>query len=408
MSLASQLGLLASRLGVEFKAVRSEIAAAASSPKPTRRACITFGGGYAGGGAGAFDVQQRLPFQLPVNVTRWRVKVANQTRAGVVMTTPWTLQSIYAGAVAPVTGTARPTASFAATPTQVFAGPAAVPTDGSDFVTPWYTTPLSADVLNQISVAITSVNTGNGETCTTRTSSWSSLSGGTTYAGTIAGSGLGAGTTLLDWRIEYEYVGRELVGLAIGDSIVEGQNGLDGASGAARIVHLHETWPGIMAQRNRTNVVNMAQAGSTTQNWTSLTSRYWTAFDVAGYAPDYATIALGTNDLVANRTLAAIQSDYATVIRNVQSFGIKQIFVCPLIPVAFASGGTQETTRQSLNTWLSGLPLGVEGFLDMDYVIRNPATPNTSLAEAVGTDNTHPYARGYQRMGAVGQVEQNP
>lgn len=304
----------------------------------TRRVTAPLGSTSGTLAATALDRCQRTIVTLPVPVTRWRLKIANWNILGnTALTTPISGTGIYYGTPAGVVTTGstnRWNGDFASAPTQA-AGAFTVPTDGTDYVSPWISTPLAAKTPLLLSIGFTTPATGTGvstgsgcQIAGLNTAGASGRAGDTVISGTTGYFAPTAGA-YFDIRVEYEFVGTAPIGVFIGDSITEGTS--DGDVFRVQQGCLpHETWPGAAGMQGNYATINLGTASANLAAFDSAAKRTWARADLATTVPDFAVVALGTNNIGAAYTgnIAA----YVALFQLIKSMGIKRIFVSTLIP----------------------------------------------------------------------------
>jgi len=73
-------------------------------------------------------------------------------------------------------------------------------------------------------------------------------------------------------------------------------------------------------------------------------------------------------------------------------------FVGTTIPGYYTAEG--EVKRQAVNAFIRTTPL-IDGFIDFDATIRDPANPTVMLAKYDSGDRLHPNDAGYEAMAAA-------
>lgn len=379
-------------------ATTTDLAAKVDKPG-TKRVTLSLGAPVASTGTQAADWTLRFPIELPVAATRWRLRVSNVRYDGTVFTMPGTIVGAAVGTSAYASATGRPGPSFTAAPTNLptLAG-LAIPTDGTELVTPWVTdggTYFGKHQLAMLSIGLQTVATGTGAAqgpifyCY---QDWGA-GGSSRYASTALGGSIGNGS-MYDIRFEYEFVGANPVGLFVGDSLTEGYNA------DAKPTFVHESYPGAYGLARDIAWINAGYYGlSASQGFGTPTSRIYTRFDLSTTPPDFAVLMIGSNDIAGGNSAATLQTNIAAAINALRALGIKRVYLGTIPPRAFAAG--PEAVRVAVNAWIGGLPRGVDGVFDFDKAVRNPATPASMEADAASTDGVHPLRIGYQRMAAA-------
>jgi lysophospholipase L1-like esterase len=302
--------------------------------------------------------------------------------------------------------------AFNASTMVVPATSAAIPTDGT-----WYTSPWITDSAQQFKASTEHLLTAGYDTGT-----GSAVSGIPRGAGfcfhlggdpaTTNGYTSGAATlisaTIFEWAIEYESTEIDRVILVLGDSITQavGQSSSTVTTGQPR----YRAWPDLWALRNRTAVVSIGISGSMTGDWITDNTARWLRYDAAGMTFDAAILALGANDLNAATPVAltGYQANVTTVlgILKARIGDGKPIYMSNVTPrgldnTTLYSGVTREALRGQYNRWIGLGVRYVRGVLDMDKVVRDPATPSqiTAVYNADGaTTQAHMSREGYFAM----------
>lgn len=390
---------------------------------PTKRA-TQYLCGDGGNTATWSDVCWRGAVQLPVTTTRWRFRTKNWNR-GAGTLNPGTLNytGLYQGT--PVVAGGQWTGDFTGAPTQIL--PAFIPpTDGSEYISPWVTatsfqfTRYTSKFLSfgytssavQVNVSFNSSWFGYG---TSGTLASTSSSAATLVAGTGGGKTNNYG--VVDTIIEYEFVGTNLVGFFVGDSITSGYagNATTLAGVVANSCGPQNAWPELAAMRSGFAAVNGGIGGDSATNWGSSSNQRYTRFDLTTTVPDFACVFFGANEAVGSRTLSNYQGDIAAVVTALQALSVNRIYVCTTLPNSSLSVSA-EAIRQSYNTWLRQGVVNTSAIIDFASIIEAPTTSKASLnvttPVAAAQDppqsqpnlyylqltTAHPNPSGYQRM----------
>lgn len=335
------------------------------------------------------SVNQRYFVRPTVRVKRWRIKLANYDVKNSVAGTAMNGASIYFG---PGTTDANgDTGNFATAPQALVTSAFTIPGDGSYYVSPWFSAPMDAGTNYVISVGFSA----GAATPIFRGYNTSAIGFGGTAGATHAGDQAPNLTrfifSFLDAIIEYD-TNAPGVGVFIGDSLTECYGG-DATWGMLPYM----AWANVAAASHTQSAIINAITGSQTSDWISGTGNKWSRLDFATYAPNYAVVALGSNDAAASVSLATYQSNMATIVNTLRNtYGISRIYLATVMPRSLAAG--PEAIRQSYNTWLRSLPLGATGVFDFDAIVRDPAAQDTLLATYRFTDNVHLTRAGYAAL----------
>jgi len=321
--------------------------AGASNPLTKRATHVLGASTLVQSGATVTDWNQRTVVVVPVPTVRWRLRVANHnTLNNVVNTTPVSVTGVYLGT--PLFSTTNNGKRFngdsSTGMTSALPG-FAVPIDGTTYTSAWITDStiqFGPKEQRLLSLGVLSTTGGSGIGCDSAlqsalvaTSGASGRAGDQVIVGTTGyvapGSrGISLPQWLLDVQIEYEFVGPNEVGLFVGDSITAGIGG--GDNSATNVGALsHETFPGAAALRSRFAFINLGVPSAGFTAFADLTTIAFNRVNLTTTIPDFAVIALGTNQLQFYTTE---QANYATLIDTVASIGIprNRIYVTTIMP----------------------------------------------------------------------------
>jgi hypothetical protein len=233
----------------------------------TRRAQFAWGGaGDTINAIGALtDAHQRLPVQLPVATTRWRLRMRNAKADGTSVAGAINVTGVYVGQAAKNATTGLPTGAFTATPGQALGAFSTAADGASETVTAWVTD--SALQLNANTMHIVAMGWTTSATQTARGTGliwYTSGAGKNADAATASPSLSTASNVQLGYiALEYEFSGSQRVGIALGDSLTEGY-------GAATNTILNAgTWHQRFSQRTGIPMCSSGVFGSQTSAWTS-------------------------------------------------------------------------------------------------------------------------------------------
>lgn len=368
------------------------------------------------GGGTVVDYNTRSLVQLPVDTTRWRLRVASTSAlSGTVLTGIWNCTGVWVGTPL-YSATGLPwQRAFASTPSQALSSFSTVG-DGTEFVSSWVT----GSALQFKKGVPTGISYGLNATAPI-TLLYSSR--GATYGSTVAGnassaagnaaipSGSGVGLNnlvVLDIRIEYEFAttvqGGVAVGAFIGDSITSGWSSDTSTPGATPPVlsgaEPHQTWPGAAGMRNGFAWINMGVGSTTAAQWSSGSGWRWARCDLTTNIADFGVISLCTNDVVANATESNMETNIQSCVAVLRSLGINEIYLGTMI--ARGLSGAQETARADVNNWMRNMPCGIAGVFDFDKATYLQATPTVLEPDFLGSQSyPHPNRAGYQQMSTV-------
>lgn len=357
----------------------------------TKKAAFSFGGSGTNGTTTSFDdTVQRLPLRIPVTSARWRMHVSNRDyRNGGGYAGPINGLGCWVGEHA-LDANGDWTGGFVeAAPAQAFGAWTVGAAASSEFISAWVTDPAHQLVAHRPQLLSLGWTTPVGTTKVRGIGAQYVAQGVSGQAGrqaAFAGSFL-SNTALLDVWVEYEAATANPVALVLGDSLSEGNSSGRGPLGS---------WPFQHSMLNGDLFVSNAYTGSTTANFTDPAATKWTRFD--GIAPDYAVVAVGSNDVSSAVALATIQANLRTIYANLRTkYGRAfPIYVATIAPRGFT--GATETTRVDLNKWLRNLPAGVAGCFDFDKAVQSPTDATILDPEFNSGDGIHMTVSGYGRL----------
>lgn len=379
-------------------AIAAEVARAngAYASLVTRRAAHSLSMGGTNTSNSQSSVNQRYFVRLPVTTTRWRLRLANYDCKNSVAGTALTGSGAYLGEHARgALGVA--TGNFTAAPTEVIASGFTIPGDGTQYVSGWITDAAKQFTAGRDYVLSVGMSSG-GAVAIFRGYGQSALGfGGAQGATHVADQTPNLtlfGFAFLDAVIEYEVVGSDRpVGLFIGDSLTEGYMNPATAAAAGSP---HQTWAQIAALRNAAPAVVNGIAGAVVSTWSPGTGLRWTRVPLADIAPDYAVIALGSNDAAAGTPLATFQTNMETLVNLLRNtYGIRRISLGTIMPRGLT---TNEAIRTSYNAWIRSLPLNATDVFDFDRHVRDGVAPSTLDAAFNSGDGIHVNIAGHARM----------
>ncbi|WP_280455565.1 SGNH/GDSL hydrolase family protein [Nocardia brasiliensis] len=348
------------------------------------------GGSVATSLSSATAGSDRFVVKLPLNATRWRIKLRNYDYNQTAKTAA-TLKKLVVGKHSrATTGTALETGSFVSNAaTTIVSTDQTIPGNGTWYTSPWVT--AAGDVFEDgveflvgfgwtISPS-TVVQCGAG-----RSWHWTNSTSGTDP--TVAGSGATQTYIPFDWVIEYEVTTRHKVTLVIGDSISEGILGSNSAL-ASTSLWRNPFW--LWADRTDRLIVNLSLAGVGLTHFatTPSTNYLWTRQDLStsNYTIDEVVISAGSNDFSpAGRSLAQMQADTLTIVSHLRTtLGITApIYLATII----ARGSTNDSVRLSWNEWVSQIPTFAADVIDFDGALRGTTAQN--LVDQYNPDSIHP------------------
>ena len=380
----SQVTGLASDLAAKAPLKNSGISyVSGASPANTRRSTLSFGAPTVAPTSGWQDICSRVSFTLPVTPTRCRLRITNSSvLAGTTTSQSVAITGVYWGT--PAGSEATWAGDFTATPTTI-AGLNTTQDLSTELVTSWFTPPASAvaNAFQAISIGYTSANDSKVNIAGAPGWSWHGTTGTgcAAAAGNAAVPGVGTQTAYFlpfDIRMEFEFVGSNQIGLFIGDSLTNGY--IANPTGVGKMGP-DSTWPQMAANRMGALAINAGVNGSTTSGWTSSTSTAWTRFDLSTCVPDFAVVSLGINQLNSGQYLPNYQADILTIVSNLQTLGIKRIYLTTTPPYTGLAGSNKQAIQAGiLKATINAGSLGT-------VTIVGPVTGTTAQGGPPGAGN---------------------
>jgi len=345
---------------------------------------------------GPIDAGMRLPFELGVPATQFRVHLRNwQFNSEEVFDSPVTITGMAVGEqsespVGTTGGAADGTVTslsgeFAGTPIGI-AGAANLSAEG--FVTNWIDPSrfeLHAGTSYLLAVGFTAP--AGARLASSQALSWLDTDGASGLIATPGVLGAAGPHSYFDVWIEYGFEGDAPLLVSVGHSL--------NAPGSIRTdlfpTRGEETaWPQQWALSNDAVAVSFASPGAETTVFAPGNSK-WQQF--GELQPDIVTVWTASNDIAHGRPLADIQRDWTAVLAGVRARWPEAQVLAMTEPPRHLTGEA-EATRLAWNAWLALVPAGVDRVLDADFALRDPAQPS-ELRPDVDADGTHFSARGH-------------
>ncbi|WP_418345289.1 SGNH/GDSL hydrolase family protein [Rhodococcus pyridinivorans] len=338
----------------------------------------------------------RIPVKLFAPTKRWRIRMRNYDMTG-------TSKSALTGKGI-VFGRHGTNGNFqGSTASTIVSGDFSIPGTGGFYASPWVTEPglqFEAGVEYLIgtgyTMSFTSMQTTIGKCWR-----WSSAANAISPSST--GGSIPAGIPL-DFVLEYEVSAstHDSAWLVVGDSIFEGVQGPQGTSSSSITpTEIHKSPAQLWAESRGLLVDNLSMAGMSAAVFaTSSFTEFWSRQDLASGLLSGALVTLGSNDAFGNRTLEEYQADMATIVAKIRTIIGENapIYLATIIP-RNALTSAQNSMRTSANAWIRTNPLGVDGHVDLDAVMRNSSSPNT-LQATLTCDQIHPSYAGASAIAA--------
>jgi lysophospholipase L1-like esterase len=188
--------------------------------------------------------------------------------------------------------------------------------------------------------------------------------------------------------------------MAFGDSITDGRGSTTNGN---------NRWPDFLARRLQANsatvnsgVVNQGIGGNAVYGGLGPSGLSRFTHDVVQQrTPRWVIILEGVNDIggsSSQQVATDLITAYQTMINRAHAAGIKA-YGAPILPFGGSSYDTtgHQTARQTVNNWIrtSGK---WDAVIDLDAVVRDPASPNKLRSTYDSGDHLHLNPTGYQAM----------
>ncbi|PWW50277.1 SGNH/GDSL hydrolase family protein [Actinokineospora spheciospongiae] len=384
-----------------------------------RRSTLTFGSPnrppLAALASGAYQVTARMMQDSAITPTRYRLLYANvDSQSGVYAGTPLTLATAYVGTPAFDDPNYRGKwlGNFAAPPVQVYAGGGAVPTAGptADLVTPWITNAgeITAGKPFVVSLGLIPGSGGAGVVVSDCFGAVVATPTAANQAGVVApADGYAFAGGLGDLRVQMEGPadpGADLIVVGVGASGDSGYTAGNPAAGIRALADPPDAWLSAATRRAGRQVINLAANGSSLTDWTNPDGRIYTRVDLTTTVPDLAIIGtMVANDCQIGRDVGDILDDYAAVVDVLRGMGIPRVVGCTIPPAALA--GSEEDVRREFNGVLgSGTLFALDGVIDLDAAVRDPANVAVMQADLLSVDGLHPLIRGHMVLASAARI----
>lgn len=421
MSLATQLTAAFQRVALEIKNNKAEVgpaidakivaatpaiqdmidAAVEQRPMITRR--ITYGAGGQGNSvspAQTFTQRGlRIPVQLPCDTTRWRFRAWNM---------PYTASL---SAQATMTGKGM-VIGDAEIPEQLFSGnfkagatistlisgdftiPGTVPTGGDWYNSGIYFSPWFDQPAQQFLEGIPRI-LGTGVVLGSSASNLSMEQQALYFATATDGVDSSKvnptnGPLPFSMVIEYETVTDKEVMVLFGDSIPTGIMGYKGSAQASYTpVPTFWNYPNRWAKDNNVIVQQVGFSGLAAVNFTTantVPAQLFNKNDLVSPGFEIIGIALGSNDAASSQTVVNYQAAIKSIVDTIRPLADPDAELWYVNSTPRALGTTPESLRVTYNDWLSMLPYGAKGVIDMDGSFSNGTT---GLKSSLSMDGIH-------------------
>lgn len=344
------------------------------SPSSLKRVPLILTAATATGESTATGGSVRFPLRFGAPITRWRVHVRNYNYAsGKTFTSGGRTSAVWFGRGKGPAYTDNPA---------LVAAPLDIPTDGSDAVTEWISTPIEPNTDYLISIgwltadATPKVQTAGGGWVAPRSADVNSKSG-TEFTSTF--------WMPFDWWIEAETAATTPTIAAYGDSITTG-------TGTDQIVNT--SWLSQLARKFGALPIHYSYPGSGMSVWLSADDQKWHRWEDLPPA-DSVIHFMGQNDLGSASSAAVMKQRFETTLPLIRQHISPNVYVATITPHA-AKTDAQDAIRREHATYLRSLPLGVRDVFDFAAAVSSDdiALKPEYRGGPAGTDELHPNAAG--------------
>lgn len=339
----------------------------------------------------------RIPVKLFADTTRWRIRAWNNNYADPLVSRPnGTGKGIVIADSEDYYTLPKGLFKTGAPVTTLVAGdyviPGAAPVGGDFYNSNVYTSPWFTDPAAQFKDGVERViGTGivmSGNTAMSQIEQlalWSSVA---TDGVDPTKTSFAAGLIPFSFFIEYETITDKEVAIVFGDSIPTGIMGYKGAAQASHIpVPTYWNYPNRWGASNNVLVQQSGFSGLAANNYgSSFASQLFGRFDFTTPEFDIVIVQLGSNDAAASVVVSTYQDSIKAILDFIRPKAAPnaEAWVLNIAPRALAA--SPETFRVTYNDWLSMLPFGITGVVDMDGAFSNGTT---GLKSSLSMDGIH-------------------
>ncbi len=317
----------------------------------------------------------RYPFQIPVAAQRFRVHFGNRNdRTGTLYPGAVSFTGLWLGEAAYTAGEMN---GAMATAPAALEGAFVTPSNGSEWVSPWY----DRDVADGVNYLLSAGYTNAGGQTNHAGQGGAFVSTNPADASVLAPALSRVQQAPFDVWIEFEIPDDVPIIAALGDSLT---------AGTAATLPVHDSWPMPYAAMHKVWPAHFAHHGSDMAGWTSGDDWRWTKYGDIDY--DAVIWALGGNDISGGIDLATAQARFAALHPKVVNFLSSRIFLATIMPRNNWSPAI-EAIRVAYNEWLFQRPLGAEAVVDFAKSVE--ASVGVLRADYVSGDGVHLKTIGY-------------
>lgn len=339
----------------------------------------------------------RIPLKFSTSVPKWRIHLRNANpRTGRVFTGAVPIDGIWIGVHdrSSVTYTLNPNKNtggkYLGAPTKIVEA-FTTPTDGSEWVSDWFTTEIGDGTERLLEIAYSNVPSGTSITRQLGGSYYvgAGHAGDATYAG-----GWVEGDTPFDIWIEAEVPASTPVLAVYGDSLSSGVRAERPVADSPLSLYTftHNALP-----------VHYSASGDTMTSWNTVGDAGWKVnrWDNLSKA-DGLLFSMGSNDVFANVTLSGMKSRFADSL-TLMSKRIKDgapVYLSTILPRTNKTDSatvTSEAVRREYNSWLKAQE-GVGSIKDVIDIVPAVSDDDETLKTAYDADGVHLYTPGYKAI----------
>lgn len=324
-----------------------------------------------GGGIQNYPATQggvRIPVNFSVPIKRWRLHIRNiNPRQGEPGAGNVTISSVYIGRHA---GAADPGVVVGG---NTLVGGEMSSIDGSDMVTPWSSTEISAAYEYLISFGWTASQqpkqvVGGGFTTTTVDGAFNNS--------TIATRSV---NLPLDVWIEAEVEADVPVIAGFGDSLT---------SGVGAVLPVFNSWLSAYCRTHKAIPVHYSASGDTMAGWSDPDHYKWTRWDRLT-RPDAVVHAMGSNDVFGGASLTTMQDRFRHTVDLLAEKVSPVVYAATIMPREGSAGDAMEQVRRDYNAWLAGRTRDLFDF------VGAVSLDDETLIDSIDADGIHLTAAGY-------------
>lgn len=257
------------------------------------------------------------------------------------------------------------------------------PSDGDEYVSPWFPVDVAPGAYNLLSVGFTNASgQSNAQSIAGcyRSASSADAALSTGFTNTASSN------APFDVWLELEVPADTNVVAGFGDS---------NTVGTGTTLPVHDAWISKYCRTIGALPYFMAVHGATSNSWNSAEKNAWAHY-ASSAKPDSIVYFLGQNDLQDGVTLAELQAKVGEVLPVVRELLSENVYAATLTPANNKSAAVN-TLRRSFNSWLKTKPLGFKDCFDFSAAVSDD---DATIRASDNYDGLHMLTSGHTKLAA--------